>query len=99
MDFGSPIYVAGHRGMVGSAITRRLLNEGFTGVVTRTHAELSLDDPGAVEEFFAAQRPEYVVLAAAKVGGIVANATYGADFIRDNLKIQTNVIDAAYRYG
>ena len=99
MDLGSRIYVAGHRGMVGSAITRRLSNEGFTAVVTRTHDELPLDDPAAVEGFFADERPEYVVLAAAKVGGIVANATYGADFIRENLKIQTNVIDAAYRYG
>lgn len=99
MDLGSRIYVAGHRGMVGSAITRRLSNEGFSSVVTRTHDELPLDNPAAVEDFFAAERPEYVVLAAAKVGGIVANATYGADFIRENLKIQTNVIDAAYRYG
>jgi GDP-L-fucose synthase len=99
MDVGSRIYVAGHRGMVGSAITRRLSDEGFTAVVTRTHDELPLDDHAAVEDFFAAARPEYVVLAAAKVGGIVANATYGADFIRENLKIQTNVIDAAYRYG
>jgi GDP-L-fucose synthase len=99
MDLGSRIYVAGHRGMVGSAITRRLSNEGFTAVVTRTHDELPLDDPAAVEGFFTDERPEYVVLAAAKVGGIIANATYGADFIRENLKIQTNVIDAAYRYG
>lgn len=99
MDLGSRIYVAGHRGMVGSAITRRLHSEGFTDVVTRTHDELPLDEHAAVEDFFAAQRPQYVVLAAAKVGGIVANATYGADFIRENLKIQTNVIDAAYRYG
>lgn len=85
--------------MVGSAITRRLLSERFTDVVTRTHQELPLDDHAAVDDFFGAQRPEYVVLAAAKVGGIVANAAYGADFIRENLKIQTNVIDAAYRYG
>lgn len=99
MDSSSRIYVAGHQGMVGSAITRRLVNEGFTAVLTRTHDELPLDDPAAVEDFFAAERPEYVVLAAAKVGGIVANATYGADFIRENLKIQTNVIDAAHRYG
>lgn len=99
MDSSSRIYVAGHQGMVGSAITRRLLNEGSTAVLTRTHDELPLDDPAAVEDFFAGERPEYVVLAAAKVGGIVANATYGADFIRENLKIQTNVIDAAYRYG
>lgn len=99
MDLNSRVYVAGHRGMVGSAITRRLLGEGFNDVVTRTHDELPLDDVDAVEEFFTVQRPEYVVLAAAKVGGIVANATYGADFVRENLKIQTNVIDAAYRHG
>lgn len=99
MDLGSRIYVAGHRGMVGSAITRRLENEGFSAVVTRTHDQLPLDDCAAVENFFAVERPEYVVLAAAKVGGIVANATYGADFIRENLNIQTNVIDAAHRYG
>jgi GDP-L-fucose synthase len=99
MDLTSRVYVAGHRGMVGSAITRRLVNEGFTSVLTRTHDELPLDNPMAVENFFTGERPEYVVLAAAKVGGIVANATYGADFIRENLKIQTNVIDAAYRNG
>lgn len=85
--------------MVGSAITRRLEAEGYTGIVTRSHAELPLDDSAAVTGFFAAVRPEYVVLAAAKVGGIVANATQGADFIRENLQIQTNVIDAAYRHG
>ncbi|ODR08497.1 GDP-fucose synthetase [Mycobacterium sherrisii] len=99
MDLSSRIYVAGHRGMVGSAITRRLLDRGFNAVITRTHDELPLEDSAAVEHFFATERPEYVVLAAAKVGGIVANATYGADFIRENLKIQTNVIDAAYRFG
>jgi GDP-L-fucose synthase len=93
------IYVAGHRGMVGSAITRRLLEEERTHVITRSHDELSLDDAAAVEEFFAAERPDVVVLAAAKVGGIIANATLGADFIRENLMIQTNVIDSAYRNG
>ncbi len=95
----SRIYVAGHTGMVGSAITRRLIDGGYTDVVTRTHAELPLENPGAVSSFFATERPDYVVLAAAKVGGIVANASYGADFIRENLQIQTNVIDAAYRHG
>jgi GDP-L-fucose synthase len=85
--------------MVGSAITRRLVDEGYINLVTRTHAELPLDDAAAVYAFFAAERPEYVVLAAAKVGGIVANATLGADFIRENLQIQTNVIDSAYRHG
>ncbi|MGE0220848.1 GDP-L-fucose synthase family protein [Mycolicibacterium sp.] len=93
------IYVAGHRGMVGSAITRRLLEGGYADVVTRTHSELPLDDDGAVKAFFAENRPDYVILAAAKVGGIVANSTQGGDFIRENLRIQTNVIDAAYRYG
>lgn len=99
METDSLIYVAGHRGMVGSAITRRLRDAGYRNVLTRTHDELALDDVTAVTEFFAAERPEYVVLAAAKVGGIIANSTQGADFIRENLKIQTNVIDAAYRYG
>jgi len=99
MHSDSLIYVAGHRGMVGSAIARRLRDAGYRNVLTRTHQELPLDDATAVEGFFALQRPQYVVLAAAKVGGIIANSTYGADFIRENLKIQTNVIDAAYRYG
>src|SRR6185312_1765588 len=99
MHTESRIYVAGHSGMVGSAITRRLLDENYANLLTRSHAELPLDDAAAVEEFFASERPEYVVLAAAKVGGIIANATHGADFIRENLKIQTNVIDSAYRYG
>lgn len=95
----SRIYVAGHRGMVGSAIKRRLTSAGYIDVVTRTHDELPLDDASAVVEFFAATRPDCVVLAAAKVGGIVANSTMGGDFIRENLRIQTNVIDAAYRFG
>lgn len=99
MDNDSRIFVAGHRGMVGSAITRRLLDAGHAGLITRTHTELPLDNPEAVEKFFATETPEYVVLAAAKVGGIAANATQGADFIRENLRIQTNVIDAAYRHG
>jgi GDP-L-fucose synthase len=95
----SLIYVAGHGGMVGSAITRRLHDAGYRNVLTRNHSDLALDDAVAVEEFFTAERPEVVVLAAAKVGGIVANSSRGADFIRENLKIQTNVIDAAYRHG
>lgn len=93
------IYVAGHRGMVGSAILRALVKDGYEVLLTRTRAELALDDAAAVDNFFAAEQPEYVFLAAAKVGGIIANGTYGGDFIRDNLRIQTNVIDAAYRYG
>jgi GDP-L-fucose synthase len=99
MDSESRIYVAGHRGMVGAAIARRLADGGYRNVVTRTHTELPLDDAMAVSRFFAVEKPEYVVLAAAKVGGIVANITQGADFIRENLQIQTNVIDAAYRNG
>lgn len=93
------IYVAGHLGLVGSAIHRRLRAEGYTRLVARTGAELDLRDASAVEEFFGAARPDYVFLAAAKVGGILANSTYPADFIRDNLLIQTNVIHAAYRCG
>ncbi|HET9049954.1 MAG TPA: GDP-L-fucose synthase [Chiayiivirga sp.] len=95
----SRVYVAGHRGMVGSAIVRRLRADGFTNLVLRTHAELDLTDQAAVDAFFASERPEYVFLAAAKVGGIHANSTYPADFIRDNLAIQTNVIHSAWKHG
>jgi len=95
----SRIYVAGHRGLVGSAILRRLQAEGFTNLVLRASSELDLRIQQAVEDFFATERPEYVFLAAAKVGGIHANNTYPADFIRDNLQIQTNVIDSSYRSG
>jgi len=93
------IYVAGHRGLAGSAIVRRLQAAGYSSIVTRTHAELDLTDRASVEGWFAAERPRHVFLAAAKVGGILANNTYPADFIRENLLIQTNVIDAAYRHG
>jgi GDP-L-fucose synthase len=93
------IFVAGHRGLVGSAIVRRLEAEGFRRILVRPRAELDLTDARAVDAFFAEHAPAYVFLAAAKVGGIVANATYPADFIRDNLAIQLNVIDAARRYG
>ena len=99
MDKNSPIYLAGHQGLVGSAILRALQAQGYTNLVTRTHAELDLTDQATVRRFFAQEHPEYVFLAAAKVGGILANDTYPADFIRDNLFIQTNVIDAAYRSG
>ncbi|MDP3430349.1 MAG: GDP-L-fucose synthase, partial [Desulfomicrobium sp.] len=99
MEKDSKIYVSGHRGLVGSAICRRLEQDGFTNILKRTSAELDLRNQQAVEDFFAVEKPEYVFLAAAKVGGIHANDTYPADFIRDNLQIQTNVIDAAYRYG
>lgn len=93
------IYVAGHRGLVGSAIVRRLEAAGHTRLLKRTHAELDLTDAAATEAFFAAERPEYVFLAAAKVGGIVANNSYPAEFIRDNLAIQSSVIHAAWKSG
>jgi GDP-L-fucose synthase len=93
------IYVAGHRGLVGSALTRRLRAEGFGNLILRTHAELELTDAAAVRRFFEAERPQHVLLAAAKVGGILANETYPADFIRENLAIQTNVVHEAWRAG
>lgn len=93
------IYVAGHRGMVGSAILRRLSADGFTNLVTRGSRELDLRDQAQVNAFFAAEKPDYVFLAAAKVGGILANATYPADFLFDNLAIAQNVIHAAFRTG
>jgi GDP-L-fucose synthase len=93
------ILVLGHTGLVGSAVVRRLRAEGFCNLVLRDVSELDLRQPVGVEELFATERPEVVVLAAAKVGGILANKTFPADFIRDNLQIQTNVIDAAYRHG
>jgi GDP-L-fucose synthase len=99
MARGAKVYVAGHRGLLGSALVRGLRAAGFENLVTRAHAELDLGDAGAVRDFFARERPEYVFLAAAKVGGILANATYPADFIRENLSIETHVIDAAYRAG
>lgn len=99
MDTSARIFVAGHRGLVGSAILRRLEAEGFTHTLTRGRQELDLTDRESVERFFTAEKPEYVYLAAAKVGGIWANNTYPADFLRENLAIQLNVIDAAYRHG
>lgn len=99
MELTDRIYVAGHRGMVGSAILRNLQAGGYQNLITRTHAELDLTDREAVAAFFAAERPAFVFLGAARVGGIVANVKFGADFIRENLQIQTNVIDAAYRAG
>ena len=98
MDRSDLIYVAGHRGLVGSALVRALAADGFR-IVTRTRVALDLRCMPAVEDFFAETRPAYVFLAAARVGGIMANATAPADFIRDNLLIQTNVIDAAHRHG
>ncbi|MDQ0226808.1 GDP-L-fucose synthase family protein [Metabacillus niabensis] len=97
MNKESKIYVAGHRGLVGSAIVRRLKEQGYTNLILRTSKEVDLRDKEQVDNFFETEKPEYVFLAAAKVGGIVANNEYPADFIRDNLLIQTNVIDAAYR--
>ena len=99
MQKNSRIFVAGHRGLVGSAICRELERQGYTNLVLRTHAELDLTDRAAVLEFFQREQPEYVFLAAAKVGGILANDTYPADFIRENLEIQTSVIDASYHSG
>ena len=99
MDKNTKIYVAGHRGLVGSAIMANLKRRGFTNVIGRTHAELDLLDPVAVREFFDAERPEAVVLAAAHVGGIMANSRYRADFIYQNLQIQQNVIGEAFRHG
>ena len=91
------IYVAGHRGLVGSAIVRKLEAEGFENILTRTHSELDLTRQADVEKFFEEEKPAYVILAAAKVGGIYANDTYPADFIMKNLQIECNVIDAAYK--
>ena len=97
LDRAGKIYVAGHRGLVGSALVRRLEKEGFSNIVTRTHQELDLTRQADVEAFFEEEKPDYVILAAAKVGGIHANDTYPADFIMKNLQIQCNVIDAAYK--
>ncbi|MFZ2972207.1 MAG: GDP-L-fucose synthase [Ferribacterium limneticum] len=96
MDKNAKIYIAGHRGMVGSAIVRNLQAKGYTNIVTRTHQELDLINQAAVDLFFEQEKPDYVFLAAAKVGGIIANNTYPAQFIRENLAIQTNIIHAAY---
>jgi GDP-L-fucose synthase len=99
MKEGGSTFVAGARGLVGSAICRALAARGFTRILAPSRSALDLRDRPAVERFFAAERPDYVFMAAAKVGGIVANDSFPADFIRDNLEIQTNVIDAAYRAG
>ncbi|ANP71461.1 GDP-L-fucose synthase family protein [Cryobacterium arcticum] len=99
LDRDARFYVAGHRGLVGSAIWRRLEAEGFTDLVGRSSAELDLKDRDAVFAFFKETTPKYVVLAAAKVGGILANSTYPVDFLSDNLRIQVNVLDAALKYG
>ena len=96
MQLTDKIYIAGHRGMVGSAIHRKLVAEGFTNIIYRTSAELDLRDQKTVVDFFASEKPDYVFLAAAKVGGIVANNTYRADFIYENLQVQNNVIHQCY---
>lgn len=99
MELGQKIYVAGHRGLVGSALLRSLRTRGFTNLITRTHAELDLTDQRAVKAFFEQERPAYVFLAAAKVGGILANKTYPAEFIQQNLAIQDSVIHQAWLSG
>ncbi len=99
MNSNSKIFVAGHRGLVGSAIYRNLTSKGYSNIVTRTHQELDLKDYESVADFFASERPEYVFLAAAKVGGIMANNIYRAQFIFENLQIQNNVIHQAYLHG
>lgn len=99
MEKASKIYIAGHRGMVGSAIFRKLEKEGYSNLLTRTSSELDLRDQLAVKEFFHREKPEYVVLAAAKVGGIIANNTFRADFLFENLSIQNNVIHQSYLSG
>lgn len=98
MNKDSKIYIAGHRGLVGSALIRQLKNRGYHNLLLRTHAELELRDQTAVQAFFAAEKPEYVILAAAKVGGIHANKTYPAEFIYDNLAIQSNIIHSAWQH-
>lgn len=99
MDKNSKIYVAGHRGMVGSAIVRELERQGYHNIITRTHAELDLTNQQKVEEFFESERPEYVFLAAAKVGGIVANSSAPADFMWQNMTLEMNVIHSAWKNG
>jgi GDP-L-fucose synthase len=99
MDKGSRIYVAGHNGLVGSAIVRRLRADGFTKLIVRSHSECDLENQGAVSKLFLEEKPEYVFMAAAKVGGILANSTFPVDFIRSNLMVQNNVIDASHFSG
>lgn len=99
MELNSKIYVAGHRGMVGSAIVRELKRSGYTNIITRTHKELDLTDQQAVKDFFSEEKPEYVFLAAAKVGGILANSEGLADFMYENMMLEMNVINAAWKNG
>jgi len=95
----SKIYVAGHKGLVGSAIFRCLKNNGYKNLLVKSHSELPLENEKLVEDFFYKEKPSHVILAAAKVGGIMANINLGADFLRENIRIQTNVIDCSYRFG
>ena len=99
MEKNAKIYVAGHRGMVGSAIVRELERQGYTNIITRTHKELDLTRQEAVERFFTEEKPEYVFLAAAKVGGIIANQSALADFMYENMILEMNVIHAAWKNG
>lgn len=99
MNKQDKIYIAGHNGLVGSSILRRLQVEGFENIITRSSSELDLCNQAQTEKFFAQEKPDYVILAAAKVGGIMANSTYPAEFIYDNIMISTNVIHASYKYG
>ena len=99
MDKNAKIYIAGHRGLVGSAIMRQLAEQGYSNVVTRTHVELDLTNQLLVVDFFQKEKPDYVIIAAAKVGGIQANNTYPAEFIQENLAIETNVIHQSYAVG
>lgn len=99
MEIDSKIYIAGHRGLVGSSVIRNLTQQGYINIITKTKSELDLRNQKSVDEFFEEERPEYVFLGAAKVGGIGYNKAVPADFIRENLQIQTNVIDAAYKNG
>ena len=99
MKKDSKIFLTGHRGLVGSAIYRRLQKEGFTNIITISHKELDLCNQAQVDEFFEKEKPEYVILAAAKVGGIMANSTYPAEFIYQNLMIGTNVVHSSYKHG
>jgi GDP-L-fucose synthase len=99
MNKTDKIYIAGHRGLVGSALLRLLQREGYSNIITRTSAELDLRQQQAVRDFFEKEKPQYVFLAAAKVGGIYANNAYPAEFLYDNITLQNNVIDEAYRNG
>src|SRR6266508_1919982 len=99
MEYNAKIFVAGHKGMVGSAIRRKLETEGYGNLVLRARRELDLLDTEAVKHFFEHEKPEYIFLAAAKVGGILANKSYKADFIYENLQVQNNVIHAAWKFG